>query len=865
VATEDGGSGQVAPSAIDLFVDALQAAVALVHADGGELATFDSARQAFVSRARMLHPHFDLAAGGARAGHMSPTGHTPFPPRPGAPAHPGASVPGASAPGARDAHHDTRRDSRPENAVDAVGIDTQSTVVLPAGASVRLYHPGEGLIGLVGQRGEPIAMRGDEYRERLQGTSGADVDAAWHLAVPIFRPRALSNVHGGDGVMGVLAVFIRNPQWSFSQREVELLALHADRIARSLLLDDLQQRNQLEVELLGTLRGPTGTPARLPEVYARVRDAVRQLIDAPSFALLRLASPGTEAVFEVAERDGKPLASTRVATHTLPAWWSAVKRGNSVCVSSAQDRAAFGQYTVAGWGGDQPVQSLLAAPLLRGAALFGVIVAASPRSDVYDVEQAQIFAAIARAASIVIENVLLTEDAQRSVAQVRNRNEQLAALNDAVLALVASLELDTTLQTLAEKALQLTPAEAALVLLLDENRTQLTGRAMTRRTPPHQPPGSHLPLDEIKLPLEWHDLSAVVQSEQFLLLDRLDSEWQEPAGVARFLAQEQITSCVLLPIVHTATSTGDQPTGTLGVLMVYTPGRHPFPPHRMSSDVGLLQSLARQAASAISNAMLFERQQELDRLKDEFILTISHEFRTPLTTIDGYVTLLNRHGAKLGPDKIEQFTNEIRQATSQLAAMIGMLADANRLSSEPLQMTLGPVNVHEAAARALSTQTEDARKRVKVEIAPQLRVFADGERLPLVFSNLLGNALKYAPQGPIEMTARVESREALVRQGRAHTASARAADRWVVMGVRDRGPGIAPEDMDKLFKKFVRLSRSLTTSVRGTGLGLWICREYLDAMGGDIWVESVYGQGSYFQFCLPIALTTGKTGPPSRG
>jgi signal transduction histidine kinase len=76
---------------------------------------------------------------------------------------------------------------------------------------------------------------------------------------------------------------------------------------------------------------------------------------------------------------------------------------------------------------------------------------------------------------------------------------------------------------------------------------------------------------------------------------------------------------------------------------------------------------------------------------------------------------------------------------------------------------------------------------------------------------------------------------------------------WVVLGVRDFGLGIAEADQHRLFHKFVRLPQTLTTSIRGTGLGLWICKQYITAMGGDIWQESSYGQGAHFQFCLPLA------------
>jgi signal transduction histidine kinase len=105
--------------------------------------------------------------------------------------------------------------------------------------------------------------------------------------------------------------------------------------------------------------------------------------------------------------------------------------------------------------------------------------------------------------------------------------------------------------------------------------------------------------------------------------------------------------------------------------------------------------------------------------------------------------------------------------------------------------------------------------------------------------------------------AREETRESLARAGHLHAAAEGAAERWVVISVVDRGEGIPTDDQAQLFQKFVRLKRSLTTSVRGTGLGLWICRQYVDAMGGDIWVESALGEGSTFRFCLPAS-----TAPP---
>jgi signal transduction histidine kinase len=300
------------------------------------------------------------------------------------------------------------------------------------------------------------------------------------------------------------------------------------------------------------------------------------------------------------------------------------------------------------------------------------------------------------------------------------------------------------------------------------------------------------------------------------------------------------------------------------LLLVYTPGQaKPFT--HLPRNAGQIQGLAAQAGIAINNALLYadlvaalEQQKELDRLKDEFILTIAHEFRTPLTAIEGYGSLLNKHGDRLDVEKATRFAEEIHRATIQLNSMISMLSDANRLSAQDLQVTVQPTRVLDAIEQALYNQGPQARERISVEAPGDLGALADPERLSIVFSNLLSNALKYAEHGPITVRAHAESRATLARAGRLRSERAAGVERWAVMAVQDTGPGIPREDQDKLFQKFVRLARSLTTAVRGTGLGLWICAEYVRAMGGEIWVESELGQGARFLFCLPAASLSGR-------
>jgi signal transduction histidine kinase len=832
------------PVAPEFFTEALDAAMALVHADGGELATLDDTRQRLVLRARRTRPHVEASMSGF--GSMGPMG---------APSRSSQPLSGSHAPSALDPFAE---------------IDQQSTALLPGTLLTRAYRPGERLIGYTWQRGEPVILRGEECRALPGGTAPADPEAAWHLAVPIHRPGSFLPPRSPGQIIGVIALHNRDPLWSFGPRDVELLVLHADRVSAAMKADELARLNAGQAALLEVLRGAGGSVPELPNLYLRVRDVVRQLIDAPSFALLKYDTRTDELTFALAERDGQPLPVPPITSPGAPRWWSAVRGGGTVCISAPEDRAAHPEYCMLGFGEPEPVQSLLAAPLSVGKTLIGAIVAGSPHVDAYAPEHVRLFETVARSAAVVIENAMLADERSRSLQQARAKAEQLSVLNNAVLTLNASLDLDATLRALARQAKGLTKAQVCTVFLLDDTEDALVARAtnLDLRSEPRVSEGAAahapLPLEEVRIPLAWRDIGQQLTQQQYLLWDDLDSDWQRATPLGRLLESEQVYEALILPVTTqespspSARAHTERRSKPLGALWVYTPG--PGPRHHFGAEeIGLLQGLAGQAAIAISNARLYqqlerayEQQKELDRYKDEFILTVSHEFRTPLTAIDGYMGLISRHGEHLPREKLEQFAEEIRLSTSQLASMIGMLADANRMSSQPLALQLRPVNVRAATDTVLKQQSPEAQPRLRNQIPPDLWVPADADRLGLVISNLLSNAIKYSPQHqPVDLTARLETREALARAGRAHVAAEGAPERWVVVSVTDYGDGISPEDQARLFQKFVRLSKSLTTSVRGTGLGLWICRQYVEAMGGDIWLESAVGEGAVFHFCLP--------------
>lgn len=829
-----GGQGQGEwPLSPDFFAEALDAAMGLVHADGGELATLDDTRQRLVLRARRTRPRLDAQLGGFGAFGPSsrPRGVASLSSIPSLP-HPTAST---------------------NNLDPLLAIEQQSTDLLPGVLLTRSYRPGERLIGYTWQHGEPVIMRGEECRALPGGTAPADLDAPWHLAVPIPRPGSFSQPNAARQIIGVIAVHNRDPLWSFNPRDIELLALHADRVAYGMEAAELARLNEGQAALLEVLRGSSGAAPELPSLFPRVRDVVRQFISAPSFALLLYQERTDELLFGLAERDGELLTPPPVAGPAMPRWWSLVRGGREVRISAPEDRALHPELCVLGWGPDEPVQSLLAAPLAIGKSLLGAIVAGSPTPDAYDPEHTRLFGSVARASAIVIENARLADERRRSLDATREKAAQLSVLNNAVLTLNASLDLDTTLKALVRQAKGLTTAQVCAVFLMDDEQRALVGRTSNTRADTQASSDTvtreTFLWEGVSMPLAWRDVGARLFAEHYLLYDDLEGDWRTETPFAQQLAAERVSEALILPVM----AHQGQP---LGALMVYTPGhRHHFP----AEEIGLLEGLAGQAAIAITNARLYhqletayEQQKELDRYKDEFILTVSHEFRTPLTAIDGYVTLISRHGDHLPREKLETFALEIRQATSQLASMISMLADANRMSNQPLALTLTPVRLATATEEASKQQPPEAQQRVEVAVPPDLWAPADPDRLRLVLSNLISNAIKYSPAyAHCTVTARLETHAALARAGRLPAGRDGASERWVVVSVADQGEGIPPEDQTRLFQKFVRLSRSLTTSVRGTGLGLWICRQYVEAMGGDIWVESVVGEGSTFRFCLP--------------
>jgi CheY-like chemotaxis protein/HPt (histidine-containing phosphotransfer) domain-containing protein len=247
----------------------------------------------------------------------------------------------------------------------------------------------------------------------------------------------------------------------------------------------------------------------------------------------------------------------------------------------------------------------------------------------------------------------------------------------------------------------------------------------------------------------------------------------------------------------------------------------------------------REPAADSSDALrarLLEAEQASEE-KTRFIRHVSHEFRTPLSSIIGFAALLERDGERMDPELRAEYLAIVLRNARHLLHVVNDLLNISKVEAGALEVTLAPLrasDVTRAVVTALGPQAGDRGVHIRVEDAGAPPALADSGRLRQVLFNLMENAIKYSPRGA-EIVVRSCEKDGEVR-----------------VEVVDRGPGIAPGDQDRLFKEFSRINPP-GMRVVGAGLGLALSRMLTDAMGGRIGVDSALGEGSTFWVALPIA------------
>jgi two-component system, NtrC family, sensor kinase len=255
------------------------------------------------------------------------------------------------------------------------------------------------------------------------------------------------------------------------------------------------------------------------------------------------------------------------------------------------------------------------------------------------------------------------------------------------------------------------------------------------------------------------------------------------------------------------------------------------------------------ASIAIRNVRSYEKARELDRLKSEFVAVVSHEVRTPLTSIKGSLEILTDPHYFEVPAPQMELLGICQANVERLELLINGILDFSKLESGKLSTSFSEVDLRGLLESAVSDmQSLASRSQIQVRLEtedPLPNLWADDLRVTQVISNLMSNAIKFSkPKGEILLRA--------------------VKDRGGVrVDVVDHGIGIGAEDIPKLFLKFQQLDSSNTRKAGGTGLGLAISKGIVEEHGGSIWIASEKGVGSTFSFWLPPLEEGRAKHPPS--
>jgi PAS domain S-box-containing protein len=284
------------------------------------------------------------------------------------------------------------------------------------------------------------------------------------------------------------------------------------------------------------------------------------------------------------------------------------------------------------------------------------------------------------------------------------------------------------------------------------------------------------------------------------------------------------SSAIIVPL-----TTRGQTLGTLSLVSEHR--EQPF----TEFDRTFAEELGRRIASGIDNAQLYSDAQRAIRTREDVLAIVSHDLRNPLASITMNADQLFHSPERITPQWVTKNAQIIRRNARQMNRLIGDLLDVASLDGGRLSLELKPNRTRGLVAETLSmfeAQASERSIRLLSTPLPDVDILCDRERVLQVLSNLIGNALKFSPQG-----------RSIALQGEVH-------GRVVQFSVSDEAAGITPDQIEHIFERYWQAPEALR---KGSGLGLYITKGIVEAHGGRIWVDSTPGVGSRFYFTIPLA------------
>ncbi len=428
---------------------------------------------------------------------------------------------------------------------------------------------------------------------------------------------------------------------------------------------------------------------------------------------------------------------------------------------------------------------------------------------------------------------------KRAEGELLQRNRELAALHQVLTSITQTLDLQQVLREIVSQVGTALESSYTSIVMVNEDGTLGVGsekyadiHSLTMKTRQSSATGRIVDLPITSISARPHGATrGIITGGQPLQVDDVD----ESEGTNPVLLGAGIKSYAGVPIKVKDT--------IIGVLFVHSTKKKAF-----SGKMRMLIAFANEAGIAIENARLFKDAstvgalREADRLKTELLANVSHDLRTPLTSIKGYSTTILRHYEKLTDQEKRDFLKEIDLASDRLTELIENLLQLSKLEAGGFRMNKEPLSIDSLVANSVEDIQQKAQgHRFTVKAPKSLPlVEADPRRIRQVIDNLLTNAVKYSPEGTeISVVCLVD-------------------DQGLSVQVKDQGVGIAANEIEKIFERFYQADSGTSShKAGGVGLGLAICKGIIDAHKGRIWAQSELGKGSVFTFTLPLSQREG--------
>ncbi len=662
-------------------------------------------------------------------------------------------------------------------------------------------------------------------------------------------------LNAGSETIGAISLGSRDPAIIYVTRQSEILQaisdLAAGAIVKTQLLSESERRARQLAKLNEVGRSLTST-LELNPLLKRIMNSAVEILNCEAGSLIMIDENTRELVFKVTVGStASDISDTRLPPGTGRVGQVA-ETGQPVILNHTED--------MQNWIDEADQQTgfltrdYLAVPMKVKEATIGVIEVINKLDGApFTQDDLEVLSTFTSQAAISVENARLYTHTDEALSA---RLEEMSVMQRIDRDLNASLDADRTMRITLDWSLNYTNTEAGLIGFIDKGENPETTRVQVIASSGFVDinfirPSKMKTVDTQKS-VDINEMLAVISAiseGQPILSKHGNSQYPqltgagEIAGSIRNVAdkqflQENTRSQVVIPI--------RRKTDVIGLILLESQAEDNF----TEDAVTFLTRLSDHAAIAISNALLYADLQTANIAKSEFVSLVSHELKTPMTSIRGYTDLLAQESVGSVNEIQLNFLNTIRSNVNRMANLVSDLTDVSRIEAGRMRLEFGSVslaNIIEEVTNSVQAQLADKDHTLNVDFPENIpNVWGDNNRIIQVMNNLLSNAIKYTPQhGKIRVSCQVTE----------NSWDTEGAPQVILVSVNDSGFGISPEDNSRIFHKFFRSGDQNVRDVPGTGLGLNITRHLVEMQGGQIWFDSEHGKGSTFYFTIPVSAT----------